>query len=147
MTSPVDYVARGWPIFPCHWIDRGRCSCKQDNCRNPGKHPLTQHGFKAATTDTHMINGWMAEWPNANWAIRTGPEIGLTVVDLDPRHGGYDSIKQLQQQRGPMPETLTSFTGGGGQHLFYLTSPGFVIPSVTGWMPGIDDHQACRVRR
>ena len=42
-----------------------------------------------------------------------------------------------------MPDTLRSVTGGGGRHLFYLTPPGLVIPSLRGWMTGID----IRVRR
>jgi hypothetical protein len=60
------------------------------------------------------------------------------MVDIDPRHGGYQSIDQLQQSRGPMPDTLRSATGGGGRHLFYMHPPGFVIPSVRGWLPGVD---------
>jgi Bifunctional DNA primase/polymerase, N-terminal len=68
ITSPVDYVARAWPIFPCYTIERGKCTCKLGlACTDSGKHPMTQHGFKAATTDLNMINGWMARWPNANW--------------------------------------------------------------------------------
>ena len=31
-----------------------------------------------------------------------------------------------------------AITGGGGRHLFYLTPPGLVIPSLRGWMTGID---------
>jgi Bifunctional DNA primase/polymerase, N-terminal len=85
-----------------------------------------------------MINDWLARWPNANWALRTGPETGFTVIDIDPRNGGYDSFAQLQQTRGPMPDTLRSVTGGGGRHLFYSTPPGFVIPKVRGWLPGVD---------
>jgi hypothetical protein len=139
MTSPIDYVARGWPVFPCHSIERGRCTCKLgEKCDNPGKHPLTQHGFKDASTDLNMIKGWMAHYPNANWALPTGPQTGFTVIDIDPRHGGYDSFQLLQQQRGAMPDTLRSATGGGGRHLFYTHPLGFVIPSTRGWMPGID---------
>jgi hypothetical protein len=138
MTSPIDYVARGWQIFPCYTIARGRCTCKLGaNCDDPGKHPLTQHGFKAATTDIHMINGWLKSWPNANWALRAGPETGFTVLDIDPRHDGFASIDQLQQSRGALPDTLRSATGGGGRHLFY-DSGEHKIPSVRGWMPGID---------
>ena len=29
-------------------------------------------------------------------------------------------------------------TGGGGRHLFYTQPPGFSIPSVGGWLPGVD---------
>jgi hypothetical protein len=86
MTSPYDYVARGWPIFPCHSIERGKCTCKLGaDCSNSGKHPLTPHGFKDATTDQLMIKAWLGRWPWANWALRTGPESGFTVVDIDPR--------------------------------------------------------------
>ena len=77
MTSPIDYVARGWPVFPCHSIERGRCTCKLGTeCDNPGKHPLTQHGFKDASTDPNMINLWLGRWPNANWALPTGSRPG-----------------------------------------------------------------------
>ena len=139
MTSPIDYVARGWQIFPCHSIERGRCTCKLGAaCENSGKHPLTQHGFYDASTDTNLINGWRARWPNANWALRTGATTGLAVIDIDPRNGGYQTIQALEQQRGPLPDTLKSTTGGGGRHLFYLIPPGLEMPKVRGWMPGID---------
>lgn len=107
MTSPIDYVARGWQIFPCHSIERGRCTCKRDDCGNAGKHPLTAHGFLDASTSINMINGWIARFPKINWALRTGSETGLTVIDIDLRHGGYDSFAALQQSRGPMPDTLS----------------------------------------
>ena len=48
------------------------------------------------------------------------------------------SINQLQQQRGPLPDTLRSATGGGGRHLFYQHPPGLAIPSMRGLLPGID---------
>jgi putative DNA primase/helicase len=139
MTSPIDYVARGWPVFPCHSIERGRCTCKLGlDCDNPGKHPHTQHGFKDASTDPNMINLWPGRWPNANWALPTSPDTGFTVLDIDLRHDGFRSFAELQQQRGSMPDTLRSVTGGGGRHLFYACPPGLVIPSMRGWMPGID---------
>jgi P4 family phage/plasmid primase-like protien len=137
MTSPVDYIARGWQILPCHHIERGRCTCGNPRCETPGKHPRTQHGFKDASSDINVINGWIKRFPKANWAVRTGPENGIAVIDIDPRNGGYDSFHSLQDARGPMPETLRSATGGGGRHLFYATPPGYVIPSRKPW-PGIE---------
>jgi hypothetical protein len=85
-----------------------------------------------------MINLWLGRWPNANWALPTGPDTGFTVLDIDLRHDGFRSFAELQQQRGSMPDTLRSVTGGGGRHLFYACPPGLVIPSMRGWMPGID---------
>jgi hypothetical protein len=60
------------------------------------------------------------------------------MIDIDPRHGGFQSIEQLQKGRGRMPDTLRSWTGGGGRHLSYEHPPGFSIPSVRGWLPGVD---------
>jgi Bifunctional DNA primase/polymerase, N-terminal len=139
MTSPLDYAARGWQIFPCYWIERGRCACKAGlDCDNAGKHPLTQHGFYDATTEPGLIDLWMNRWPKANWALRTGSTTGLVVIDIDPRNGGFQSMEQPEQHRGALPETLRSVTGGGGQHMFYAIPPGFQIPKVRGWLPGVD---------
>jgi putative DNA primase/helicase len=139
MTSPIEYAVRGWQIFPCHSIERGRCTCKKGlDCDNPGKHPLTQHGFYNATSDPHTIKLWAEHWPNANWALRTGSTTGFAVLDIDPRHGGFQAIAALEQQRGPLPDTLRSTTGGGGRHLFHLIPPGLAIPSRKPWIPGVD---------
>ena len=36
-----------WSVFPCHTVNSdGICSCGNPECDSPGKHPLTQHGFK-----------------------------------------------------------------------------------------------------
>jgi Bifunctional DNA primase/polymerase, N-terminal len=74
----------------------------------------------------------------ANWALPTGPETGFRLIDIDPRHDGYESFNQLQQTRGAMPDTLRSATDGGGRHLFYTYPLGFKIPSTRGWLPGVD---------
>ena len=42
---------RGWKIFPC----------------NGKKEPLTEHGFKDATTDEEQITAWAKQYPGALW--------------------------------------------------------------------------------
>ena len=74
---------------------------------------------------------WEFEHQVSNMGIRTGPESGLVVLDVDPRHGGDESLRQLEDQHGPLPETPTVRTGGGGQH-FYFQHPGFRVPSRSG---------------
>ena len=44
---------RGWKIFPC----------------NGKKEPLTQHGFKDATTDEAIIKAWAKTWPGSSWVV------------------------------------------------------------------------------
>lgn len=64
-----------------------------------------------ATIDTAQIDKWWGAWPNANVGIAAGKS-GLIVLDADlyKEHAGHISNN----------ETVTSLTGGGGEHLVYL---------------------------
>jgi Bifunctional DNA primase/polymerase, N-terminal/Primase C terminal 1 (PriCT-1) len=139
--SPCDaalsYAQQGWPVFPVHSARAGRCSCGDSHCRNVAKHPRTRHGLKAATIEIDAIRAWWADWPDANVAIRTGTESGLIVLDVDPRHGGDDSLLALFKEYGHPPITIEVVTGGGGRHL-YFAHPGGVIPNRAGLRPGLD---------
>jgi hypothetical protein len=140
--SPLDYVMRGWKIFPCHSIQRGRCTCAQGlECENPGKHPRTNHGFKDASSDHRDVQAWQARWPDSNWAVATGRVNGFIVIDIDPRNNGFTSINEYEEDRpdGPLPVTLQSVTGGGGKHLYYAYPPDVTIPDSKGkWLNGVD---------
>jgi putative DNA primase/helicase len=99
---------------------QGRCTCGKDDCQSPGKHPRTKNGLKDGTTDEAKIRGWWQRWPNANVGIVTGRKSGLLVLDIDPRHGGEDSLKELEKRRGAaLPSTVESLTGGRGRHLIF----------------------------
>jgi replicative DNA helicase len=138
LDAGLGYVARGWRIFPCHTIVRGRCTCGRNECPSPGKHPRTQNGFKDATTDPHLIEDWATRWPELNWALATGEASGLFVVDIDPRNSGFVSIERFEDERGDaLPQTLTALTGGGGRHLFYLYPAGG-LPGRKPWIAGVD---------
>lgn len=141
MTSPLDYVARGWRVFPCHTIERGRCSCAQGvNCSSPGKHPRTANGVKDATDNADVIATWMHRFPESNWAVACGRVSGIVVLDIDPRKDGFTSIDELETNRaeGPLPATLTSLTGGAGRHLFYIYPEAEQLGNRTNWLPGVD---------
>jgi len=144
LDAALAYAARGWAIFPVHTIRSGRCSCRRD-CSHPAKHPLTRHGLRDATADPTTISAWWSRWPWANIGIATGAISGLLVIDIDPAHGGTQSLDHLQPRMGSLPVTLTAATGGGGEHLFF-THPGQVavrntagrLPGVTEALPGVD---------
>ena len=90
-----------WPVLPAKHRDGFVCGCGKGNCQNQGKHPLgnlVTHGVKDATPDANLIDHWWRCRPDANIGIATGN--GLTVLDIDPRHGGDKSIVDLQKKHG-----------------------------------------------
>lgn len=137
LQAALAYVQQlGWPVFPCHWItEAGACSCGLPHCGSPGKHPLTGQGFKEANRDEAQIRGWWTRWPAANIAIPTGAVSGFDVLDVDPRHGGEESLAELELIHGRLPVTVEQITGGG-QHLLFKHREG--VASRTGVLPGID---------
>lgn len=145
--APVEaalrYARRGWPVFPCHHAhSTSGCSCEDDRCTSPGKHPRTQRGLLDASTHRSVIARWWSRWPQANVAIRTGGRgrggPGLLVVDVDPPHGGEASLQQLMDEHGPLPATRMALTGGGGMHLYFIHPGGAVRNSAGALGTGID---------
>lgn len=131
LDAALDYARRGWAVFPCHTPIAGGCSCGLHGCASPGKHPRVTRGLHEATTDLATIAGWWQRWPRANVAIRTGVVSGLVVIDVDPPHGGGDSLSTLTARHGPLPATMTVRTGSGGAHL-YLAHPGGQVRNTAG---------------
>lgn len=66
------YADKGYRVFPVYSIQNGECSCKNDSCISPGKHPITKNGNKNATTDRTQIAAWWHKYPNANIGVATG---------------------------------------------------------------------------
>jgi len=131
LSRALRYASHGWRVLPLHSIKDGHCTCGAgESCNRPGKHPLTQHGVRDATTDPDQIRAWWEKWPNANIGMATGPESGIIVIDIDPRNGGHKSLKKLEAELGSLTETVTAKTGGGGQHRIFK-SPTFTVKTDT----------------
>ena len=64
--AALEYARQGWHVLPLHTATDSGCSCASQDCSSPGKHPLTPHGLKDATTDEGQIQRWWTQWPNAN---------------------------------------------------------------------------------
>lgn len=117
------YAARGWSVIPVE---------------ARGKRPMVawqEYQQRPATVDE--IAQWYRRWPRANVAIVTGAVSGLVVIDVDPQHGGTDSLDQLEAEHERLPTTVESATGGGGRHLYFLHPRGTVRNRVA-IAPGID---------
>jgi bifunctional DNA primase/polymerase-like protein len=117
----------------------GGCSCCRPDCHSPAKHPRVAGGLTVASVDPATIAHWWRRWPSANVAIRTGAVSGIIVLDVDPDHGGDESLDVLLHDHGPLPPGAIVRTGSGGQHI-YFAHPGGVIRNDTGRRlgPGLD---------
>ncbi|MDX1812449.1 MAG: bifunctional DNA primase/polymerase [Gammaproteobacteria bacterium] len=83
------------------------------------------------------IRMWFAQWPDANIGIVTGVISGLVVLDVDPKHGGDESLMKLVAEQKSLPDSVKVATGGGGMHV-YFSHPGGVVHNKVDLMPGID---------
>ena len=139
LKAALDYASRAWKVLPVHSSKDGECSCGDPNCNKLGKHPRVKNWPMVATDDPHQIEQWWDQWPDANIGILTGAASGIFVLDVDPDHGGDDTLAQLEKHYGPLPSTVIAKTGGGGRHiLFRYPLDGNIGNSVSRLGPGLD---------
>jgi hypothetical protein len=94
--AALGYAEQGWPVFPC---------------RSSGKVPLTPAGFKSASVEPDQIIRWWEAHPLANIGTPTGTMSGYDVLDVD--------VGSAIDDLPPLPDTVQSITGSGGQHHFF----------------------------
>lgn len=121
-TYAIEYAVNNWAVFPLR-----------------GKVPAISggHGVLDATTDVEVIaHWWGGHYSGCNIGARV-PE-SMIVIDVDPRHGGDESLAALETEHGELPETLTTISGrgDGGRHLFFRRPSGRLTGKRLG--PGID---------
>ncbi|PWI56060.1 bifunctional DNA primase/polymerase [Sulfoacidibacillus thermotolerans] len=136
----LSYASLGWRIFPLHSItEEGKCTCRNEACPNKGKHPIIKGWREAATSDSEQIAAWLSQYPFANWGLATGVGSGVVAIDIDPRHNGDESLIKLESDLGiDLSETVTSLTGGGGQHYLFATCESYANTTRFRGLDGID---------
>src|SRR4051812_48828084 len=77
------YSVLGLHVVPIQGIVDGRCTCGDENCDRPGKHPLLPRGVFAASTDYDWLESIFRAHPTANLGIATGRISGILLLDLD----------------------------------------------------------------
>lgn len=123
LEAALDYLARGWSVVP---IAAG------------GKIPsIAWQVYQDRHADPDEVRDWYRRWPGAGVGVVTGPISGLAVIDVDPRHGGTESLLAWQERRGPLPPTVEALTGGGGTHL-YFASTNKALRNRVAVLPGVD---------
>jgi len=139
------YAQASIPVFPVTYpLSRGEkrcCSCgRGDQCDAPAKHPRLTEWREHATTHKAWIDFWWmpgTRYARSNIGLVSGAASRIVVLDIDPRHGGDESLTGLETQYGPLPPTWRFMTGGG-QHILFAHPDGY-IKSVAGALgPGLD---------
>jgi hypothetical protein len=100
------YAAQGLLVFPCVFAT---------------KRPAVPRGFYAATTNPETIRRLFGGTRPYNVAVRTGMASRAWIVDIDHRHGGFDSLRDIENRYGPLPLTRRCRTADG-VHLWWRTT-------------------------
>lgn len=90
--------------------------------------------WSSALASEEQIEIWWNMWPDANIGLCTGQVSGVLVVDIDEHEctGSIEYMKEvyLQQFPGdphpPYTHTVRAKTPRGGEHWFFLYTPGMV---------------------
>ncbi|SCL67007.1 Bifunctional DNA primase/polymerase, N-terminal [Micromonospora peucetia] len=119
----LTYAGRGWPVFMLARSKRPVANCPDCPTDAAGHDReacpcLTCHGFYAASTDPDRVTAIVTTVPTGQLALRTGAPSGTVVIDVDPAHGGRDTMNALIAD-GLLPPTAYVVTGSGGLHLYY----------------------------
>ena len=70
------YVNNGIPVVPGHGRrDGGKCSCGDENCRTPGRHPRKEK----PATDHVCVQEYWGEWPTAKVGLLGGAIIAVKL--------------------------------------------------------------------
>jgi len=118
----LGYEQRGWCVIPVFEPGfGGACTCERGlECESPGKHPRVRWGkHQDKRPRGWEIEKWWGQWPDSNIGIVTGKVSGIAVVDVDPKNGGGESLRDIVAKHGEIPPTVTVITGGGGIHYYF----------------------------
>jgi Bifunctional DNA primase/polymerase, N-terminal/YspA, cpYpsA-related SLOG family len=132
--AALSYATRGVLVLPLHTpqlrpvtaegdqaVVAVGCSCGDQGCDRPGKHPrtlLVPHGVAQATTDHERIEGWWQRAPLANIGLATGHLVD--VLDLDGPEG-IAALRAFATVHGWTPSGPLARTGRGW-HLYLQPS-------------------------
>ena len=117
------YMELGWTAFPIRPIRAdGKCECGGTDCA--GKHPVTSGWPNTIASVTAVEALWARRHGQRGIGLACGPRVGIWGLDVDPRHGGTGSVRDLQAKHGPLPRTIVAHTGGGGWHLLFKWANG-----------------------
>jgi hypothetical protein len=144
----ASFITRGLSVLILHDVSAGQCSClpRWDGRPCPegsqGKHPRAGNWRAAGLSVMAQVESELARYPMANLGILTGPDSGIWVLDVDPRHGGALALTALETKHGKLPDTYRVRTGSGGWHFYFLLPDDFTPTNANRLPVGLDTRGA-----
>lgn len=127
----LNFIKNGIPVFPC--------SPPFEQGKNPGKNPLISNGFKGASTDVGIVEGWWDKWPSANIGMPTGDKTYHVLdVDIKKEKNGLETLIKLEKKYGELPRTTRAATGSGGIHIYFIANDPLITISTDKIGNGLD---------
>lgn len=136
----LSYAADGIPVFPCRPDYEIVPDSKGKPVEKKPKSPLTQYGFKEATTTERIINRWWGDRPDALVGVPTGERSGFWVLDIDiptdeHTEDGRPWLERMEAMHGAL-DTRVARTASGGRHFFWRHVNG--VRNKASIAPGVD---------
>jgi hypothetical protein len=127
------YGTLGFPVVPMHTArPGGGCSCPDQACPDPGKHPRLRGWQWLAATDPAVVGQWWRRWPQANLALMAGRRFDVLDLDGDQGVEALRAVLSIAPTEHPGP---VARTGGGGWHLLYAPTG---LGNRVGLLAGVD---------
>ena len=98
------------------------------------------HGHLEGSCEADVTRARWLKRQRANIGVATGAGSGFWALDIDPKHGGEQSLRRLIERYGNLPPTVSVQTPNGGTHFWWhRAESGPEIRNSAGRVgPGID---------
>ena len=138
----VELAERGFHVFPVQAFvpPANLTSDAIKAAEQQAKTSVSGFSAKRASSDPELVRRiWSAaDGSPANYNIGLRVTDDFFVLDIDVDKGGDGSLRQLEREHGPLPQTLRVKTRSGGTHYYFRTGGRKVRNSVDKVGKGID---------
>lgn len=128
----------GWPVL---WCRPGTNIPGAPKDRDADNQPIPNTGgVRKATRDPDLIRA-MPWTSGANLSAACGELAGIFVLDVDRKEGGangFDSMRRMTTDFGPLPAGPTVRTPSGGEHRYFRHPRGRKLTNRTGTLHAVN---------
>jgi hypothetical protein len=135
LDAAIEYVRRGWEIFPCP--PGLKCGYSKDRHITDGPW--------GCTGDADIVRRYWNDLPRANIGVPMGVGSGIFDIECDTKEGhpnlvkdGIASLAELEAKYGKLPLTLMFESPSGSRHHLFQHPGGDVRIMMGALVPGVD---------